>query len=157
LEESPLDFDDMDYDEAVEIIEKQNDELLFEFQEWLLGKGLSKSTVIKHTNSIEFYINNYLLYDEIVLPQDGGFRIGGFLGNWFIRKAMWSSVSAIKAYTVTFKKFYKFLSERGDIPEEEYEYIVAGIKEGLPDWIEAMEEYMSPDFEFEDWLLVSEE
>jgi hypothetical protein len=80
LEGRQLDFDDMDYDEAVEIIEKQNDDLLFEFQEWLLGKGLSKSTVIKHTNSIE-----------------------------------------------------------------------------LPDWIEAMEKYMSPDFEFEDWLLMSEE
>jgi site-specific recombinase XerD len=152
-------FFEEDDDEGEEIDEdelrEQNEELLDEFEKWLAEQGLSENTINKHASNIDFYINEYLLYYDTIRPEAGGFEIDEFLGNWFIRKAMWSDVSQIKAYATAFKKFYTFLYEKGAISADEHEEIIMGIKEGLPDWIDTMERYMSPDFSFEDWMLMT--
>jgi hypothetical protein len=151
--------DDAEMEEEAEInaekVREQNETLLDEFEKWLLAKGLSENTVNKHVNNISFYINEYLLYYYEIKPENGIYEMGGFLGNWFIRKAMWSSVSHIKAYAGGFKKFYKFMCEKGSISAEDYEMVLCEIKEGLPAWIKAMEDYMSPDFDFDDWLYMT--
>ncbi len=67
-----------------------------------------------------------------------------FLGHWFIRKAMWSSVNQIKANAASLKKFYTFMCEKGYIVEEHLYDLCDIIKDEMPDWIEAMERYDDP-------------
>jgi len=52
-------------------IRKENEALLKEFQFWLLKSGLKDSTVSSHVGNVDFYINNYLLYSDIIEAKDG--------------------------------------------------------------------------------------
>jgi len=54
-------------------------------------KILSKKTIDKHVSNVDFYINDFLLYEDAIEAADGVSSMGMFLGYWFIRKAMWSS------------------------------------------------------------------
>jgi hypothetical protein len=68
-------------------------------------------------DNVGFYINEFLLQDDddLISPEDGLSHIGWFLGDWFIRKAMWASKTSIKGNAASFKKFYAFLLEQGRI------------------------------------------
>ncbi len=125
-----------------ERIEKENNLLLEEFESWLTKAGLGKKTIKSHSENVDFYINDYLLYtDQLVEAKDGALDIGGFLGDWFIRKAAWSSKAHIKSNAASFKKFYTFLLERGLIDKAELEEMKAMIKEEMPDWLKRMKRY----------------
>jgi len=72
-----------------------------------------------------------------------------FLGDWFIRKAMWSSEASIKGNAASLKKFYAFLAERGEVERQVVKNLNQTIKAGMPIWLGNMCEYM--DLEDEDW------
>ena len=69
----------------------KNEKLLKEFSNWLKKSNLTKKTIDKHTTNIDFYINEYLLNYDVIEAKNGIDEIDLFLGDWFIRKAMWSS------------------------------------------------------------------
>ena len=123
-----------------ERIRKENEALLKEFTTWLTDAGLVNKTIKSHIGNVEFYINDYLLYADIIEAKDGALEIGGFLGDWFIRKAAWSSRANIKSSAASFKKFYTFLFEKGDISKEELKDMKALIKEEMPDWLDNVDE-----------------
>ena len=129
------------YEKECEEIRQKNVQLLDEFSAWLREKQLHEDTIRKHIYNIEFYINQFLLYQEAIEPKDGASEIGSFLGDWFIRKAMWSSVPYIKSNAVSLKKFYTFMCEKGQIDQEDLEDLYDIIKEELPDWIDEMKEF----------------
>lgn len=128
------------WEKESERIRKENEALLEEFKFWLSKSGLGDKTINNHIGNVDFYINNYLLYSDIIEAKDGALEIGGFLGDWFIRKATWSSRASIKSSAGSFKKFYTFLLERGDISKEELKELKALIKEEMPDWLDNVEE-----------------
>jgi len=136
-----LDNDLEDYFKQKEKQEKKNEKLLDKFKKWLQAKGLSNKTVEKHVENIDFYINEYLTYYGIQEPEEDLYEISAFLGDWFIRKAMWASKTAIKDYCAGFKKFYKFMEEKGRITEEDYKEICEIIKENKADWLAGVESY----------------
>ena len=72
-------------------IRRENSMILDKFAVWLKAKQLSNSTIKNHVNNIDFYANEFLLYEKAIEVKDGASQIGMFLGYWFIRKAMWSS------------------------------------------------------------------
>lgn len=123
-----------------ERIRKENETLLKEFEFWLLKSGLKDSTVKSHIGNVDFYINDYLLYSDIIEAKDGALDVGGFLGDWFIRKATWSSRANIKASAASFKKFYTFLLEKGAISKETLKELKALIKEEMPDWLDNVDD-----------------
>lgn len=130
-----------EYEKAVEKITKVNEQYLILFQEYLLEKGLKDKTIRNHLNNVSFYINDYLNYYD---PQEmvrGCYDISGFLGDWFIRKAMWSSRESIKSTAASIKKFYKCMLEKGHVSKADYQYLVEIIKEKMPDWLENMNDY----------------
>jgi hypothetical protein len=129
------------YEADCVIIRRNNSELLNEFEAWQKAKKLSGSTINNHIRNIDFYINEYLLYEEIKQAKDGVRKVGMFLGDWFIRKAMWSSVNQIKNNATSLKKFYSFMFEKGFIAKEELDYLNDIIKEQMPKWLAAMEHY----------------
>lgn len=135
------------YEKDCNRIRKENKDLLNGFKKWLSGKKLSKKTIDKHVLHVDFYINEFLLYEDATRAADGVGRIGMFLGYWFIRKAMWASKTAIKENAASLIKFYAFLLERKQIPEESFEYLKERIKADMPEWTATMERYDDPDIE----------
>jgi site-specific recombinase XerD len=121
-----------------------NETHLMGFVKWLKNKGLSQKTIKTHATNVEFYINDYLSYDLMDVTE-GCQRIGDFLGDWFIRKAAWSSCAHIKSYASSFKKFYAYLLEKNVVEQEDYDNLCATIRERMQDWLEEMKRY-------EDWL-----
>ena len=132
------------YEKECEKIRKENEKLLSEFEGWLYRKNLSKRTVDKHLRNIDFYINEYLLYEEPLEAFFGAVKVGMFLVYWFIKKAMWASQSQIKENATSLKKFYLFMYEKGLIEWELYEDMVEEIKENMPEWLATMARYDDP-------------
>lgn len=84
------------YEIECERIRESNKELLDDFAAWLRKSNLTVKTVNKHVDNIDFYINEYLLYEDATDPQEGVYSVSMFLGYWFIKKAMWASAASIK-------------------------------------------------------------
>jgi len=143
-------FDEGDYDEKVKEIRKQNDLYLEKFVEWLNNKGLSPKTIRNHVGNAEFYINDYLNYYDPTEMSDGCYHLDGYLGDWFIRKCMWSTGSSVKSNAASIKKFYLCMSELGYIEKNDYNYLCDEIKECLDEWVDSVESYNSGDFSFYD-------
>lgn len=68
------------YERACKRIREENDKLLDEFETYLIKNGLKEKTVNGHVSNVDFYINEFLLYDDAVKAKDGIFSIGMFLG-----------------------------------------------------------------------------
>jgi len=135
------------YEKDCKRIREENESLLNDFKKWLSDKKLSKKTIDKHVSNVDFYINDFLLYEDAIEAADGVSSIGMFLGYWFIRKAMWASKSAIKQNAASLKKFYEFMLERRKIAKESFEHLKETIKEDMPEWTATMERYDNPDIE----------
>ncbi|CAK8722014.1 Phage integrase, N-terminal SAM-like domain [Candidatus Electrothrix laxa] len=141
-------MDDYDkYEKNCKKIKKANKGLLNEFDAWLKASGLSKKTIKNHLGNIEFYVNEYLLYEDAIEAKDGADDVGMFLGYWFIRKAMWASKSNIKSNAASLKKFYTFMHEKGLIEKEELTDLKQEIKEDMPEWLESLQRYDDPAIE----------
>ncbi len=125
-------------------IKKNNNKLLKGFEKWLKASKLKDKTINRHVDNVDFYINEFLLYEDAVEAKDGASDIGMFLGYWFIKKAMWSSSAQIKSNAASLKKFYTFLYEKGQIDKEDLDDLKERIKEDMPEWIATMDRYDDP-------------
>jgi len=97
--------------------------------------------------NIDFYINDFLLYEDTYSPEDGVLDANMFLGYWFIRKAMWASETSIKSNASSLKKFYTFMCELGKVDAEDVDELKEMIKENMPNWLERLRRYDDPDIE----------
>lgn len=129
------------YEADCKEIRQANDGLLAEFETWLRSSGLSDKTINIHLSNIDFYINEYLLYEDAVKAEDGVDAVSMFLGYWFIKKAMWASRSSIRSNAASLKKFYTFLFEKGLVGKEDLDDLKTTIKEGMPEWLATMDRY----------------
>lgn len=128
----------MDYEEYEQLAEQQrgkNNQLLDNFEENLKLEGLSEKTVSNHLSNLDFYVNHYLLYEEIIEPKDGIGEVGYFFEGWFPRKAMWSSPTSVNATITVLKKFYKYLLSQNLITKVQYSELLSLIKESKADWV----------------------
>lgn len=126
-----------------EQIEKDNEKLLSGFEQWLIDAGLSNATIGRHVSNISFFLEHFLQYYEPVDARAGADHVPEFLGDWFIRKAMWSSVASIKGNAASLKKFYAFLAECGEVDRQVVKNLNQTIKVGMPIWLDNMREYMN--------------
>ena len=129
-----------DFEKESEVIREENRILLEEFEEWLRQSGLKDKTIRKHVQNVDFYINDYLLYDSCTPAKEGVSAVNGFFNWFFPRKAMWSSRASTKETAASLKKFYKFLAEMGVMPPADYLFLLAEVKSGMPpEWLENYE------------------
>ncbi len=135
------------YEEACDQIREENETLLAEFEGWLQAQNLATKTIRQHTENVDFYINEFLLYEDAVPASEGSGDIGYFLGYWFIEKAMWASPAYIKSNAASLKKFYTFMHQKGEVTEEDLGELKATIKEEMPEWIATVERYDDPDID----------
>ena len=129
------------YEADCEKIRKANNKLLNDFGTWLKASKLKEKTIKRHIDNVDFYINEFLLYEDAVKAKDGAPEIGMFLGYWFIRKAMWASPAQIRSNAASLKKFYTFLFEKEMIKKEDLVDLKTSIKEDMPEWIATVNRY----------------
>ena len=129
-----------DYDREVEAIQTYNQPLLDAFQAWLEESGLSEKTVRSHVENIDFF-TEYLVYYEPLnrLDQATDSDVFSFLSDWFPRKAMWASVSSVKSYLASFKKFFKWMAEAGHVSNETAAEVIEMLKEDRESFIDAID------------------
>lgn len=128
---------------------KRNEDYLKMFEKSLEEKQLTAKTIRKHISNIDFYLNDYLTYyDEIIKMEDGTQYTRSFLGDWFIRKAMWASKSSIKEMASSLKKFYEYMSALGFVKISDYQEMCYEIKDNMDLYLENLEDYDNGTFDF---------
>ncbi|RYM36091.1 recombinase [Brumimicrobium glaciale] len=142
------DKENLDWDKQTENIEKKNNILIDGFYEHLTTKSINPKTIQNHINNVDFYVNTFLLRYGIIPAEEGSNEIGEFLGDFFIRKAMWSNKASVKQNTVSLKKFYTYLNEIGELPKKDLIELKLTIKIEADIWIERVEKYNNTD---DDW------
>lgn len=138
-EESDYNYEDLE--KECDTLREANKKILLQFRKYLAEKKLSKKTIKKHHGNVDFFINEFLLYEEPLGPEEGVERIDYFLGYWFGRKALWATVTSVKENIASLKRFYTFMCDVGRISEEALADMKAEIKESKGEWIEAMQRY----------------
>ncbi|MBN1762872.1 MAG: site-specific integrase [Methanomicrobia archaeon] len=146
-------------------LEEETEKLVESFYNYLtVEKGLSEETASRHVGQIEFFAFRYLVdYNGKSLLDASGSDIEDYLGNWYIRKVMNSTKSDVRPILVAFKKFFKFLSERGEIDKEQLGDILSACEDPqtyirrFETYFELDQESEAWDADFENWLMGSEE
>ncbi|MFO7979746.1 MAG: recombinase [Candidatus Aminicenantes bacterium] len=129
---------------------EENHSFLTGFTRYLKNKKFAKRTIDKHVQNIDFYINDFLLYDSPKKASEGVNQLDYFLGFWFIRKAMWASPDTIKENIASLKHFYSYMNKIGQVKDKEVSNMEEEIKECKSQWIETVKKYDDPDFDSED-------
>ena len=138
-------FDYDEYERECNKIRKDNEEYLELFEEDLKNSGLSPKTINRHISNVDFYINEYLLREE-PLPMDyGTSRLDLFLGDFFIRKCMWSTPGTIKSTAASIKNFYKCMTDHDKIKRSHYDLLCSDIKENMEQWQDDCAVFNNPD------------
>lgn len=138
----------MDYLDFSEQNEDTNHEYLLLFQEDLENAGLKQKNIYNHLSNADLSINDFSGNRMNVTMEEGVTMLGDFLGDYFIRKCMWSSPSTVKTTTASLKKFYKCMAEHGKIEKKDYDYVCRDIKESMEYWQESCKSYNNPHFPF---------
>ena len=124
------DADTYDYDARVRAIRAYNQPLLDDFEAWLEQSGLSEKTVKTHVSNIDFF-THYLVYYEPLnkLDEATDSDVNWFLADWFPRKALWASVTSVKSYLTSFRKFFRWMGETGRVSPETVADVLVTLKE----------------------------
>jgi len=141
-DEYELSYDE--YQQACEKIIDENEKYLDMFESALIEKGLSKKTVNNHVGNVDFYINTFLLRDEPTPMKEGCFMVDSFLGEFFIRKCMWSTPESIKSTAASLKKFYSCMADNEMVDKVDYDYFCETIKDNIKDWQETCRQFNDP-------------
>lgn len=127
----------MDYDQYLEEckkIKERNYLLLDLFKDDLIQSGLKDKTISRHLSNVEFYINEFLLYTDAYLMEEGLNMLDDYLGNFYICKCLWSTPGNIKSTAASIKKFYKSMVDHGKVDKEDYYDLCSLIKDSMDIW-----------------------
>ncbi len=113
-------MDFIEYGQQFKENRNRNEQFPDESKEWIVEKSLSSKTTNDHTRNIMIFINGYLTCDGIIKMEDGIDDVFDFFDYWFIRKCLFSSVSAMKAVAANLKKFYQCMGELGHVDKDAY-------------------------------------
>ena len=136
-----------DYDRQCDLMREKNQHYLDLFETDMCNHGLAESTIRRHLDNVDFYINEYLLYYGVNDMEFGCYDIGGFLGDFFIRKCMWSTPGTIKTNATSIKKFYKCMRDNGLVTTDAYDRLLRTIKENMADWQADCAEFNNPAYD----------
>jgi hypothetical protein len=139
-----------EYEKNCEKIRASNDRLLTDFEIWLVSLRLAPKTIVQHIANIDFFINDYLLYEDAIEAIEGVHKASMYVGDWFIRKAMWASPSRIRSNAASMKKFYAFMLTKGLVDEQALNILAQTIKEEMPTWLAQLNRHNQDALEMDD-------
>jgi site-specific recombinase XerD len=119
------------YEQQVQAIELANQPILDGFETWLRQSGLSESTIKAHVDNMYFFSRYLLLYAHSLRRLDEATEgaVYDFLEDWFPRKALWASVSSLKVYLASFKKFFTWMGASGLVSPKLVEDVLSTLKD----------------------------
>ena len=128
------------YDKEVQKIREYNQPILDQFRKSLEAAGLASKTIETHVLNMDFfteYLISYLPLSKLdeTQPTD----IYDFLAHWFPQKTTWASPYNTKSHIASFRKFFKFLSERGQYNPEMEKEIRRTLKENKQVFLDAVD------------------
>src|SRR5207302_7435202 len=111
----------------VQAIQLANQPILDGFETWLRQSGLREQTIKDHVDNIRYFAYYLLLYAHSLRRLDEATEgaVYDFLEDWFPRKALWASVTSMKVYLASFKKFFTWMGESGLVAPETVEDVRA--------------------------------
>lgn len=101
-----------------ERLEVENEMILNEFINHSVGvKRRGKHKMHQAAEKLRFFANEYLLnyHEENLLEGLSSFR--SFVGDWFIRKCMWSDEASVRENLAAYDAFLTYLKETDHLPE----------------------------------------
>ncbi len=130
------------YEQRVQAIQRANQPILEGFETWLRQSGLSEPTIKAHVDNMRFFSRYLLLYAHSLrrLDEATDSEVYWFLTDWFPRKALWASVSSMKVYLASFKKFFTWMGETGLVSPETVAEVRSTLKEERRVFLRAVEE-----------------
>jgi site-specific recombinase XerD len=119
------------YEQRVQAIQRANQPILDGFERWLKQAGLSEQTIKAHVENMRFFARYLLLYAYSLRRLDEATEgnVYDFLEDWFPRKALWASVSSMKVYLASFKKFFQWMGEVGLVAPQTVEDVRSTLKD----------------------------
>ena len=140
-----------DYEEMAARLTEANEEHLAHFtNDLILKKKMGKIKAHEHADRLRFFGNDYLLnYGEGDLVE-GVSSFPSFVGDWFIRKCMWSDASSVKANVESFRLWLRFLGESKRISREELMHLHQCLDQDLEMWCLRARCYNDPEWDPED-------
>jgi site-specific recombinase XerD len=138
------------YEEDCKKIREDNERLLTDFETWLIFSCLTPQTIVKHIANIDFFINEYLLHEDAIEAIEGVHSVSMYLGDWFIKKAMWASPTSIRGNAASIKKFYTFMVTKSLVRQQVLEILVQTIKKDMPAWLARIKLHDQEAFEMDD-------
>jgi site-specific recombinase XerD len=119
------------YEQRVQAIQLANLPILDGFEHALRQSGLSEQTIRDHVDNIRFFACYLLVYAHSLRRLDEATEgaVYDFLEDWFPRKALWASVSSMKVYLASFKKFYTWMGATGLVSPETVADVISTLKE----------------------------
>ncbi len=119
------------YEQQVQAIQGANQPILDGFENALRQAGLSEPTIKAHVDNMRFFGRYLLWYGSSLRQLDEATEgdVYDFLEDWFPRKALWASVSSMKVYLASFKKFFTWMGETGLVPPETVEDVRSTLKD----------------------------
>ena len=130
-----------DLEKKIEENKKRNKKFMKEFEEYLKEKNLKDKTIKKHLSNVDLFINDYLNYYDIETPEEGINSVYSFLSGWFIEKCMWATVYTTKETAASIKKFYAYMSEKGDVKKEDYKELCEELKDSMDEILEYLDAF----------------
>ena len=131
------------YDERVRAIRAYNQPILEDFRAWLEQSGFTEKTIENHVDNIDFFTDYLVYYDDPLkkLDEADSIDVWMFLTDWFPRKALWASVTSVKSYLASFKKFFQWMGETGRVSPETVADVLTTLKEDRDEFLAAVAEY----------------
>jgi site-specific recombinase XerD len=119
------------YEQRVHALQLANQPILDGFEHWLKQSGLSEQTIKDHVDNMRFFARYLLLYAYSLrrLDEASEGNVYDFLEDWFPRKALWASVSSMKVYLASFKKFFTWMGATGLVAPEIVEDVLSTLKD----------------------------
>ncbi len=78
--------------------------------------------------------------------KEGCTSIDEYLGDWFVRKCLWSTPSTIKSTAASIKKFYNCMKELNYVTKKDYDFLCEEIKDNMEYWVSNVEDYNDIDW-----------
>ena len=131
------------YEKKCDAIKEENARMLQLFEEDMVG--LKPKTIDRHLDNVEFFLNTYLLRMGLNDYIKGMDYVDDYLGNFYIRKCMWSTPGNIKTTATSIKKFYQCMLKHEMIQKPDFECMCETISENMWKWQVDCEMYNDPD------------
>lgn len=142
-----------EYNEMRERLEKANEEIIGSFVNHAVETTKrGKHRMAKYASQLQFFSNEYLInYHEYDLLE-GLECFPEFIGNWFIRKCMWSDEASLRENIEGFKAFLGYLEETKQVQKERLDELRQHIDDESHLYLLRVKYFNDPEIDFDDIL-----